>query len=141
MFELEKQKTAFARSQAGRPGSSLEMAYNVLRADPKNKEKSNSDLLEEAARKVGSASNYRTDVSADIRRQDQLRKELGENMEYKMLGVKLTNAKTPEERLSIQQRMNAIEAGAARKVGIQPGGGVGSPTQVYRFDSKGNPVQ
>jgi hypothetical protein len=141
LFELEKQKAAFARSQAGRPGSSLEMAYNVLRADPKNKDKSNSDLLEDAARKVGFASNYRTDVSADIRRQDQLRKDLGENMEYKKLGVQMATAKTPEERLSIQQRMNVIEADAARKIGIQPSGGVGSPTQVYRFDSKGNPIQ
>jgi hypothetical protein len=141
LFGLEEKKLAAVRSQSGRPGSALEMAYNVLRADPKNKDKSNSDLLEDAAKKVGFASNYRTDTSADIRRQDLLRKELGENMEYKMLGVKLATAKTPEERSSIQQRMNDIEADAARKVGIQSSGGVGSATQFYRFDSKGNPVQ
>lgn len=118
MFELEKQKTAFARSQAGRPGSSLEMAYNVLRADPKNKDKSNSDLLEDAARKVGSASLSRTDTTALIQA-EKMKKDL---MDKRRMFAGTDSKFAKEQVRLIDEEIRRIDAGLGSR------GGVGSGT-------------
>jgi hypothetical protein len=120
MFDLEKQKTDFARSQAGRPGSSLEMAYNVLRADPKNKDKSNSDLLEDAARKVGSASLSRTDTNALIQA-EKLKTEL---LDKRRLFAS-SDTKTAKEQVRlIDEQIRGIDA----RLGLRGGVGSGATT-------------
>jgi len=118
MFDLEKQKADFARSQAGRPGSSLEMAYNVLRADPKNKDKSNSDLLEEAARRAGSVSSYRTDTNALIQA-EKMKKDL---MDKRRMFAGTDSKFAKEQVRLIDEDIRRIDAG----LGLR--GGVGSGT-------------
>jgi guanyl-specific ribonuclease Sa len=118
MFDLEKQKADFARSQAGRPGSSLEMAYNVLRADPKNKDKSNSDVLEEAARRAGSVSSYRTDTTALIQA-EKMKKDL---MDKRRMFAGTDSKFAREQVRLIDEDIRRIDAG----LGLR--GGVGSGT-------------
>jgi hypothetical protein len=118
MFDLEKQKAAFARSQAGRPGSSLEMAYNVLRADPKNKDKSNSDVLEEAARRAGSVSSYRTDTTALIQA-EKMKKDL---MDKRRMFAGTDSKFAREQVRLIDEDIRRIDAGLGSR------GGVGSGT-------------
>jgi hypothetical protein len=118
MFDLEKQKADFARSQAGRPGSSLEMAYNVLRADPKNKDKSNSDVLEEAARRAGSVSSYRTDTTALIQA-EKMKKDL---MDKRRMFAGTDSKFAREQVRLIDEDIRRIDAGLGSR------GGVGSGT-------------
>jgi hypothetical protein len=72
---LEKEKLGIMRTQAGRSGSGLELAYNILRRDPANEGKSDSDLLGLAAKQIASASTYRTDTTALIQA-EKMKKEL-----------------------------------------------------------------
>jgi len=120
LFGLEEKKLDVMRSQAGRSGSSLEMAYNVLRADPKNKDKSNSDLLEDAARKVGSASLSRTDTNALIQA-EKLKTEL---LDKRRLFAS-SDTKTAKEQVRlIDEQIRGIDA----RLGLRGGVGSGATT-------------
>jgi hypothetical protein len=133
MFGIEKEKLGILRQQSGRPGSALEMAYNVLSRDPKNAGKSETDLLEMAAKSVGAASSYRTDTSALVQA-EKLKEEL---LEKRRL-FSLSDSKSAKEQVRlIDDRIRQIDATLGSKGGV----GSGSASQVLRFDSKGNPIQ
>lgn len=131
MFGLEQQKLGILRSQAGRPGSSLELAYNILRRDPKLEGKSDSDLLGMAARQVAAGSTYRTDAATMVQA-EKMKKDL---LDKRRLFAG-SDSKFAKDQVSlIDQQIRQIDANLV-------GGGVGSDaSQVYRFDAKGNPIQ
>jgi len=133
MFGIEKEKLNILRQQSGRPGSALEMAYNIVSRDPKNAGKSETDLLEMAAKSVGAASSYRTDTSALVQA-EKMKKEL---MEKRRLFASSDSKFAKEQIRLIDDDIRRIDATLGSKGGV----GSGSASQVLRFDSKGNPIQ
>ncbi len=118
MFGIEKERLNILRSQSGRPGSALEMAYNVLSRDPKNAGKSETDLLEMAAKSVGAASSYRTDTSALVQA-EKMKKDL---MEKRRLFASSDSKFAKEQIRLIDDDIRRIDATLGSK------GGVGSGT-------------
>jgi hypothetical protein len=122
MYALDKERLNIQRSQAGRPGSALEMAYNILRKDPKLEGKSDSDLLGMAARQVGAASTYRTDASTLVQA-EKMKKDL----EDKKRLFSGSDSKFAKEQVAlIDQQIRQIDATLG-------GGGVGSGQQYPGF--------
>ena len=115
MYALDKERLGIQRSQAGRPGSALEMAYNILRKDPSLEGKSDSDLLGLAARQVGSASTYRTDASTLVQA-EKMKKDL---LDKKRLFSGSDSKFAKEQVALIDQQIRQIDATLG-------GGGVGS---------------
>lgn len=130
---LEERRLAISQAQAAKPGSSFELAYSILSKDPKNKDKSPTELAELAAKTVGAASTYRTDTSTLVQA-EKLKKEL---MEKKRMFSGMDSKYAKEQVRLIDDEIRGIDAQ------LVSGGrsGVGSASQVYRFDSKGNPIQ
>ena len=130
---LEKSRLALTQAGIAKPGSSFELAYNILSKDPKNKDKSPTELAELAAKTVGAASTYRTDTSTLVQA-EKLKKEL---MEKKRMFSGMDSKYAKEQVRLIDDEIRGIDA----QLGSGGRSGVGSASQVYRFDSKGNPIQ
>jgi hypothetical protein len=130
---LEERRLAISQAQAAKPGSSFELAYSILSKDPKNKDKSPTELAELAAKTVGAASTYRTDTSTLVQA-EKLKKEL---MEKKRMFSGMDSKYAKEQVRLIDDEIRGIDA----QLGSGGRSGVGSASQVYRFDSKGNPIQ
>ena len=113
---LEKSRLALTQAGIAKPGSSFELAYNILSKDPKNKDKSPTELAELAAKTVGAASMYKTEQAGDLKRVELLEKVRKANPMYGALETKLTFAKTPQEKSQILQQLAEIEERAVGKV-------------------------
>jgi hypothetical protein len=122
MYGLEKEKVGIQRSQAGRAGSGLELAYNILRRDPSLEGKSDSELLGMAAKQVASASTYRTDASTLVQA-EKMKKEL---LDKKRLFSGSDSKFAKEQVALIDQQIRQIDATLG-------GGGVGSGQQYPGF--------
>jgi hypothetical protein len=121
MYGLEKEKVGIQRSQVGRAGSGLELAYNILRKDPSLEGKSDSEVLGLAAKQVASASTYRTDASTLVQA-EKMKKEL---LDKKRLFSGSDSKFAKEQVALIDQQIRQIDATL--------GGGVGSGQQYPGF--------
>jgi hypothetical protein len=121
---LEERRLAIAQSQAGRPSSSLELAYNIISRDPNNANKSPTELVELAAKSAAAASMSRADQTADLNRAALVEKVKKANPMYGVLEAQLSLAKTPEDQVAIRRKLEEIEKRALGS--IIGGGGVGS---------------
>ncbi len=127
---LEAEKLQILRSQASRPGSAMELAYNVVRSDPKNQGKSDSELLRMAAETVGATSMYRSGLSENKNLSDAIRALREKDTGYRIAELRRDMAKTAEERLKYENEIalkdQEYAVKARKQLGMDVGAGVGS---------------
>ena len=137
MFDLKKKELDIMRARgADSQPALIKYAERYMREDPKL---SFDQAMDKASRAAGYS--FRSEQAGDLKRAELLSKFRKENPMYGMLVMQRDRAKTPEERAGFQQKIDVLESEALGKLAAPSATGVGSASQVIRFDSKGNPIQ
>ena len=110
---MELQRLGILSSQAARPSSTLEYAYNVLMQDPKNAGKSQAEILNMAGQVANMGSLARTDMSAIANAQKAKKDLLSQRNIWS--GIKSDYAKNQVQ--NIDKQIADIDA-AFGKVGV-----------------------
>jgi predicted GNAT family acetyltransferase len=130
---LEERKLDIMRAQASRPGSAMEMAYHVVKNDPANKGKTDSELLTMAAESVGAASMYRTDITQKRDIGKEIAKLRGEDTGYKLMKLRAESPNISEQDRAkyqslLKDKENEYIRQARINLGVTGAGSVGSGT-------------
>jgi len=132
---LANQRAQIAAS-AGSHVAPFMQAYNELKSDPANKDKSREELMNMASKAVYGSQYARTD--ATMENNIAVRKEKDQTLH--MLGIQMLGAKTPDQQAKIQAQIDARERKieADMRQGSAPSGSISSAVpQGASMGSKG----
>jgi hypothetical protein len=105
--ELELQKLAIERAKAAQQGGAMGI-YNLLRADPENKNKSNTDVMSMATRM---ATGYdKSELGAQAKIGAAVEKAISEDTSLKLLNMQLINAQKTNDARAVAQINSQIQA-------------------------------